>query len=104
MLLPMTISKQNIFALGLVGVSSNVAIPNMFVKSSAIEVHVAAAERPSLMKFPAIAAEQFFSHPLLAARCRRLANLNVIDLRYVGILRSNTNATWMTLVLNVHTW
>jgi len=62
-MLPLTRTwKQNIFALGLVDVSSNAAIKNMFAKSFVTEARVAAAERPYLMKFPVVAVEPFFSH------------------------------------------
>jgi hypothetical protein len=54
-------SRQNTFAPGLVDVSLNAAIQTMFAKSFATEAHVAAAERPYLMRFPVVAVELFFS-------------------------------------------
>jgi len=100
----MRTSKQNTFVRGLVDVNSNAVIQNMFVKSSAIEARVAAAEKPSSMKFRAVAAGQFFNHLQHVVHSRLLANINAIGPRNVGTLRSNINATWMILVPSVHIW
>jgi hypothetical protein len=75
-----------------VGVNSSAVIRNIFVKSFATEARVAAAEKPSSMRYPAVVAVQFFSHLLLVARSHRLANINAIDLRHVDIPRFNINA------------